>query len=88
MPVCRVVKNPDSIALIIDYGGNGQTDTTRAYRSHQQVGVLDKPGESDLTCDVDFGALEREIERQGAKCWVEEQVRGWRASSSNSGLGF
>ena len=61
---------------MIDYGSNGSADTTRGYRGHSQVGVLDRPGETDVTLDVDFDAMKREAEREGAKCFVEEQVRG------------
>eukprot|EP01147_Barroeca_monosierra_P007093 gene7093-430_t len=45
-------------SLIIDYGSRTKFDDTfRAYRKHQQVDVLDKPGTADLTTDVNFDLL-------------------------------
>ncbi|MFK7940985.1 MAG: class I SAM-dependent methyltransferase [Roseovarius sp.] len=45
-------------ALIIDYGDwRSLGDTVQAVQGHQPVGVLDTPGEADLTAHVDFEAL-------------------------------
>jgi SAM-dependent MidA family methyltransferase len=55
-------------ALIIDYG-HAETapgDTLQAVRGHQFADPLDRPGESDLTTQVDFAALVRTAERAGA----------------------
>ncbi len=48
-------------ALFVDYGTVEQPpgDTLRAFRAGRQVPALDRPGESDLTVDVDFGRLAR-----------------------------
>lgn len=48
-------------ALLIDYGpaGSAPSDTLRSYKSGAQIDPLAAPGESDLTCDVDFARLER-----------------------------
>ena len=48
-------------ALIVDYGheGPGSGETLQAVRRHGFHGVLDNPGEADLTAHVDFGALAR-----------------------------
>lgn len=48
-------------ALYIDYGpmDRAPSDTLRAYREGRQVSPLDRPGESDLTVDIDFGRLAR-----------------------------
>lgn len=48
-------------ALAIDYGHGeaGIGDTLQAVRDHRHVGVLEAPGESDLTSHVDFSALAR-----------------------------
>ncbi|PZQ18976.1 MAG: SAM-dependent methyltransferase [Ancylobacter novellus] len=53
--------------LAIDYGyGAGLGDTFQAMKSHAFVDPLDAPGEADLTAHVDFGALARAGEAQGA----------------------
>jgi SAM-dependent MidA family methyltransferase len=46
-------------ALIIDYGhaASGQGDTLQAVRKHEFTGLLDAPGEADITAHVDFEAL-------------------------------
>lgn len=46
-------------ALIVDYGApvSGWGDTLQAVRGHERVAVFDRPGETDLTAQVDFQAL-------------------------------
>lgn len=45
-------------ALFIDYGyASGEGDTLQAVKNHERVGVLDMPGEVDLTAHVDFARL-------------------------------
>lgn len=45
-------------ALIIDYGDwRSLGDTVQAVRGHQTSGILDNPGQADLTAHVDFEAL-------------------------------
>ncbi|AEI94666.1 class I SAM-dependent methyltransferase [Roseobacter litoralis] len=52
------------VGLIIDYGDwHSLGDTLQAVRRHQFTGILDHPGESDLTAHVDFEAL-----AQAARC--------------------
>jgi len=48
-------------ALFIDYGSTQSipNDTLRSYQNGQQIAPLAAPGESDLTCDVDFARLKR-----------------------------
>ncbi len=48
-------------ALFIDYGPANSTpsDTLRSYSKGEQIDPLFAPGESDLTCDVDFARLSR-----------------------------
>ena len=48
-------------ALLIDNGPSARTpgDTLRSYKAGQQIDPLAAPGESDLTCDVDFARLKR-----------------------------
>ncbi|ACA17695.1 protein of unknown function DUF185 [Methylobacterium sp. 4-46] len=54
--------------LAIDYGEAtlGLTDTLQAVSRHRAVGILDAPGETDLTVPVDFGALARAAREAGA----------------------
>ena len=55
-------------ALIIDYG-HGESalgDTLQAVKGHAYHGVLDSPGEADLTAHVDFAALARAATDAGA----------------------
>jgi len=45
-------------ALIIDYGYNrGHGASLQAVRSHRGAGILDHPGETDLSAHVDFSSL-------------------------------
>jgi NADH dehydrogenase [ubiquinone] 1 alpha subcomplex assembly factor 7 len=44
--------------LIVDYGyDRGHFASLQAVRSHRGAGILDRPGETDLTIHVDFAAL-------------------------------
>lgn len=56
-------------ALFIDYGHgrSGFGDTFQAVRGHRQWPVLASPGEADVTCHVDFGALARRARADGAR---------------------
>ena len=53
-------------ALIIDYGEDGSSggDTLRGFWKHTQVHPLSRPGEVDVTADVDFGALREAVNRR------------------------
>ena len=55
-------------ALIIDYGHlkSAAGDTLQAVRNHQFCGILDHPGESDLTAHVDFQSLHDALSVGGA----------------------
>jgi NADH dehydrogenase [ubiquinone] 1 alpha subcomplex assembly factor 7 len=45
-------------ALIVDYGyDSGAAASLQAVRGHEGAGVLDRPGETDLSAHVDFAAL-------------------------------
>ncbi|AXC49818.1 class I SAM-dependent methyltransferase [Paracoccus suum] len=45
-------------AIIIDYGTfDGRGDSLQALRRHRMEGILDHPGEADLTSHVDFAPL-------------------------------
>ncbi|HWE06687.1 MAG TPA: SAM-dependent methyltransferase [Rhizomicrobium sp.] len=58
-------------ALFIDYGheGCGFGDTLQAVSRHRQAGILDAPGESDLSAHVDFAALARIASKAGAHAY-------------------
>ncbi len=54
--------------LICDYGKAGrQDDSLQAVRAHKVVPVLERPGLSDISHMVDFSALARCAETQGAR---------------------
>lgn len=54
--------------LIIDYGRDGQTgDSLQAVANHQPVDVFYRPGAADLSHWVDFAALRRAAEAEGAR---------------------
>jgi len=55
-------------ALIVDYGKDDGAlgDTLQAVRAHRRHGVLEAPGEADLSARVDFAALARAIAEAGA----------------------
>jgi NADH dehydrogenase [ubiquinone] 1 alpha subcomplex assembly factor 7 len=56
-------------ALIIDYGHmrTALGDTLQAMRAHKYAGILQNPGEVDLTAHVDFEALARAFVAGGAQ---------------------
>ena len=56
---------PTLAALLIDYGHTepGLGDTLQAVRDHQSEHPLGSPGEADLTMQVDFSALARDVGR-------------------------
>ena len=50
-------------ALLLDYGDvTGGVPSLRGVRNHEFVDVLSMPGRSDITADVDFGAMRRAVE--------------------------
>ena len=55
----RIEKCRGGAALIVDHGDDGSSggDTLRGFWKHAQVHPLSRPGEVDVTADVDFGAL-------------------------------
>lgn len=58
-------------ALVIDYGywPSACGDTLQAVRRHRPHGVLDAPGDADLTAHVDFAAFAAAAQRSGARVW-------------------
>jgi NADH dehydrogenase [ubiquinone] 1 alpha subcomplex assembly factor 7 len=52
------IKRDGGWALIIDYGyETGAGASVQAVRGHASAGILDRPGETDLSAHVDFAAL-------------------------------
>jgi NADH dehydrogenase [ubiquinone] 1 alpha subcomplex assembly factor 7 len=64
----RIVADGGAL-LTFDYGSDrgGLGDTLQAVRAHGHVGVLDGPGEADLTAHVDFAALAATGRSRGAR---------------------
>jgi NADH dehydrogenase [ubiquinone] 1 alpha subcomplex assembly factor 7 len=59
--VATLVDEQGGAALFIDYGQEGSADTIRAFAKHEQVHFLSRPGQVDLTADVDFSALKHAV---------------------------
>lgn len=66
----RFARSPGA-ALVIDYGyfPSRPGPTLSALRHHQPVGVLDNPGDADLSAHVDFAALAEATRAAGAAIW-------------------
>lgn len=62
--MAKVLEESHGVALIIDYGQDGTTDTIRAFSNHQQVPLTSYPGQVDVTADVDFFALRSAIAKR------------------------
>jgi len=55
-------------ALIVDYGyDSGIGSSLQAVRGHRGAGILDHPGETDLSAHVDFAALARAARSPGVR---------------------
>lgn len=69
--VAHGIASNGGAALVIDYGhdGTGFGDTLQAVSAHRFAGVLDAPGEVDLSCHVDFGALAHVARIAGAQVY-------------------
>lgn len=68
------IQRNNGAALLIDYGyweGNG--DTIQALYRHQKVGVLDYPGQSDLTVHVNFQTLAAHCKPHGLRYVYQTQ---------------
>ena len=79
----RIEKCNGGAALIIDYGEDGASggDTLRGFWRHTQVHPLSRPGEVDVTADVDFGALREAVNR---RVTVEESLSRKRSAGKKS----
>mmetsp|Transcript_16326 Transcript_16326/g.37778 ORF Transcript_16326/g.37778 Transcript_16326/m.37778 type:complete len:737 (+) Transcript_16326:191-2401(+) len=65
--VAKMLDESQGAALIIDYGEEGTTDTLRAFSRHQQVPLTSRPGQVDVTADVDFFAIKNCLSVDGFK---------------------
>ncbi|KAL3312147.1 NADH dehydrogenase [ubiquinone] complex I, assembly factor 7 [Cichlidogyrus casuarinus] len=71
----KIDKVKSGAALFIDYGHLGDKgDTFRAFSKHQIVHPLQRPGQVDLTADVDFSFLLNSLNNLPHKCIVEGPV--------------
>jgi NADH dehydrogenase [ubiquinone] 1 alpha subcomplex assembly factor 7 len=61
----RIVDKQGGGALVIDYGQEGSHDSIRAFARHEQVHFLSRPGQVDVTADVDFAALRNSVNSLG-----------------------
>lgn len=66
--IAERVANNGGALLVIDYGHlrTGYGETLQAIRDHSFTGVLDEPGEADITVHVDFAALAQAALMAGA----------------------
>mmetsp|Transcript_30244 Transcript_30244/g.46152 ORF Transcript_30244/g.46152 Transcript_30244/m.46152 type:complete len:636 (+) Transcript_30244:132-2039(+) len=65
--VAKLLEKYGGAALIVDYGQEGSTDSIRGFSRHEQVSFLSRPGEVDITADVDFGALRHAVNHHSEK---------------------
>ena len=79
----RIEKCHGGAALIIDYGEDGASggDTLRGFWRHTQVHPLSRPGEVDVTADVDFGALRESVNRRVS---LEESLKRMRGTGKKT----
>lgn len=67
----RVIGRDGGLALLIDYGGmERRGGTVRALERHAPADLLNRPGEHDITADVDFGTLRRVVEQDGEASFI------------------
>jgi NADH dehydrogenase [ubiquinone] 1 alpha subcomplex assembly factor 7 len=59
--IAQLLSKTRGSALIFDYGHEGSTDSIRAFSRHEQVPALSRPGQVDVTADVDFAALRHAV---------------------------
>lgn len=67
----HVIERHGGLALIIDYGNmKRRGETVRALGQHAPADLLARPGEHDVTADVDFGTLRRVIEQDDKASFI------------------
>ena len=66
--LARSVAARGGAMLVIDYGRDGNPgDSVQAVAAHRPVDLFHEPGQADLSHWVDFAALRRAAETQGAR---------------------
>jgi NADH dehydrogenase [ubiquinone] 1 alpha subcomplex assembly factor 7 len=65
--------------IVIDYGHTGRAhgDTLQAVHAHAYADPFARPGSSDLTAHVDFGALARAVARMKVDVWGPVEQGAW-----------
>ncbi|MEP3277618.1 MAG: class I SAM-dependent methyltransferase [Stappiaceae bacterium] len=65
--ISRTLLRNGGACLLIDYGYTRFTtgDTLQAVKTHKPTGILDEPGEADLTAHVNFDAVKRAAKLSG-----------------------
>jgi NADH dehydrogenase [ubiquinone] 1 alpha subcomplex assembly factor 7 len=63
---CDIISAGKGTAIFIDYGYEMARNklSLRGYLNHKMVSIFEKPGESDLTYDVNFNTLQRIVSAQ------------------------
>jgi NADH dehydrogenase [ubiquinone] 1 alpha subcomplex assembly factor 7 len=60
--VANLIDRQGGAALFVDYGSDqGSRDSLRGFSRHEQVHFLSRPGQVDITADVDFMALRHAV---------------------------
>jgi SAM-dependent MidA family methyltransferase len=69
--IARGIASAGGAALLIDYGyaANAFGDTLQAVGKHRFADILGAPGDVDLSCHVDFGAMARVVQAAGAQVY-------------------
>ena len=69
--LCDRLAANGGVALLIDYGDTDLSvgDSLQAIANHSKVGVLDHPGEADLTSRVTFAPLMQIASRHNLNAW-------------------
>jgi SAM-dependent MidA family methyltransferase len=70
--IAHAIAHKGGAALIVDYGygeGAGFGETLQAVSEHKFAGILEAPGEADLSAHVDFAALAQAAKRAGATAY-------------------
>lgn len=64
--ICDHIHRRKGAALLIDYGyWEGEGDSLQAVYKHQKVGILDYPGEADLSVHVNFKKMALQCKKGG-----------------------
>ena len=59
--VASILEKQGGACLVVDYGHEGSTDSIRGFSGQQQVHFLSRPGQVDVTANVDFAALRHAV---------------------------